>query len=136
VTRFVPGHPHAAMFDNVSFQPHTGNLVILEDGATDIVKDGVAQPRGNDIWMWLPDGDDDDVQTDGCIRIASLRDTDSEPTGFIFTASGETAFVSLQHRGTTPPTGALLKISGFRVQTHHRDRGDDDDFFSWHGHSN
>ena len=25
------------MFDNVAFQPHTGNLVVLEDGPTSII---------------------------------------------------------------------------------------------------
>ena len=44
----------------------------------------------------------------------------AEPTGFIFTGTGEEAFVTIQHRSTN--TGALLKISGFRV----RDRHDDD----------
>ena len=64
------------MFDNVAFQPHTGNLVILEDGPTSIVlPNGTAQPRGNDMWICLPDGDDDDTQSDGCVRFASLRDT-------------------------------------------------------------
>jgi secreted PhoX family phosphatase len=130
VTRFVAGNPEAAMFDNVDFQPNTGNLVMTEDGPTSIVKDGVEQPRGNDLWMCLPDGHDNDVQTDGCIRIASLRDTDSEPTGFIFTGSGESAFVSLQHRSTN--TGALLKISGFAAPQHHCERDKDDDFFVWH----
>jgi secreted PhoX family phosphatase len=62
--------------------------------------------------------------TDGCVRFASLRDTTSEPTGFIFTATGRTAFVNLQHRGIGQ--GALLEISGFRVDRdddrEHRDR--------------
>ena len=51
--------------------------------------------------------------SDGCVRFASLRDTTSEPTGFIFTASGRTAYVNLQHRGINH--GALVKITGFRV---------------------
>ena len=48
--------------------------------------------------------------SDGCVRFASLRDTTSEPTGFIFTASGRTAYVNLQHRGLKQ--GALVKITG------------------------
>jgi secreted PhoX family phosphatase len=119
VDRFVPGSHEAAMYDNVAFQPHTGNLVILEDGPTSIVlPSGTSQPRGNDMWICLPDGDDADVQTDGCVRFASLRDTSSEPTGFIFLASGEAGFVSLQHRAVDEAAGrgSLLLISGFKVR--------------------
>lgn len=119
VDRFIAGNPEAAMFDNVAFQPHTGNLVVLEDGPTSIVRaDGTTEPRGNDIWICLPDGADADTQTDGCVRLASLRDTTAEPTGFIFLGSGEEAFVSLQHRSIdeTNGRGSLLKISGFKVK--------------------
>jgi secreted PhoX family phosphatase len=107
------------MFDNVAFQPHTGNLVVLEDGPTSIVlPNGVSQPRGNDLWICLPDGDDDDVLSDGCVRFGSLRDTSSEPTGFIFLGSGEAGFVSLQHRDVDAANnrGSLLLISGFKVK--------------------
>ena len=40
------------MYDNVAFQPHTGNLVVLEDGSTDVVKSKnplVTELRGNDL---------------------------------------------------------------------------------------
>ena len=91
----------------------------LEDGATTIVNaSGQSEPRGNDMWICLPDGADDDNQTDGCVRFASLRDTTSEPSGFIFLASGEAAFVNLQHRASDEAAGrgSLIKISGFKVQ--------------------
>jgi hypothetical protein len=90
--------------------------VVLEDGPVEVLyADGrLRELRGNDIWLCLPDGDDNNVLSDGCIRIASLRDTDSEPTGFIFDASGERAFVNLQQRATGK--GALLMISGFKVK--------------------
>jgi secreted PhoX family phosphatase len=107
------------MPDNVAFQPHTGNLVVLEDGPTSSVRaDGTSQPRGNDLWICLPDGRDDDVMSDGCVRFASLRDTSSEPTGFIFLGSGEAAFVHLQHRNVdaTNHRGSLMMISGFKVR--------------------
>jgi secreted PhoX family phosphatase len=115
VTRMLNGHPQLAMPDNVAFQPATGRLIVLEDGPVEVLyADGSLRAlRGNDIWMCLPDGGDHDVLSDGCIRIASLRDTDAEPTGFIFDASGERAFVNLQHRATGQ--GALLMISGFHV---------------------
>jgi hypothetical protein len=111
----IAGDTDANHFDNVAFQPRTGNLIVLEDGAVEVVKsDGSTEMRGNDIWMLLPDGADRDVHSDGAIRILSLRDTDFEPTGFIFDASGENAYVHLQHRNTG--LGALLKISGFKVK--------------------
>lgn len=122
VERFVPGTGEGAMYDNVAFQPHTGNLVVLEDGPTSIVlQDGTSQPRGNDLWICLPDGDDDDVQSDGCVRFASLRDTSAEPTGFIFLGSGEAAFVNLQHRAVDEAAsrGSLLLITGFDVPHAH-----------------
>ena len=123
VTRFVAGNPDSNYFDNVAFQPKSGNLVVLEDGEVEVVKkDGTTELRGNDLWICLRDGADKDVMTDGCIRFASLRDTTSEPTGFIFTSSGHTAYVNLQHRGIGQ--GALLKVTGFRLP--HRDDDDHD----------
>jgi secreted PhoX family phosphatase len=121
VTRFVGGSQQAGMFDNVAFQPHTGNLVVLEDGPTSIVTPTGTEPRGNDLWMCLPDGDDDDTLSDGCVRFASVRDTTAEPTGFIFLGTGESALVNIQHRAVNDAAGAgnhgtLLKISGFKVR--------------------
>jgi secreted PhoX family phosphatase len=120
VERFIAGNPQANVFDNVAFQPGTGNLVVLEDGAINAVtslQPPQSELRGNDLWICLPDGADDDTQSDGCVRFASLRDTSSEPTGFIFLGSGEEAFVSLQHRSVDEANGrgSLLKISGFKI---------------------
>jgi len=124
VERFVTGSEERAMYDNVAFQPHTGNLVILEDGPVDVVKSAdplVTERRGNDLWICLPDGQDDDALTDGCVRFASIRDTSAEPTGFIFLGSGEEALVNIQHRAVNDQLGAgnhgaLVKISGFKVK--------------------
>ena len=127
------------MFDNVAFQPHTGNLVVLEDNSVTSVKrlnPLVTELRGNDLWICLPDGDDDDVLTDGCVRFASIRDTSAEPTGFIFLGSGEEAFVNIQHRAVNDALGntnhgALIKISGFKVKSHNGHGHDDDEDSSW-----
>jgi secreted PhoX family phosphatase len=137
VDRFITGSEERGMFDNVAFQPHTGNLVVLEDNSVTSVKSLnplVTELRGNDLWICLPDGDDDDVLSDGCVRFASIRDTTAEPTGFIFTGSGESAYVNIQHRGVNDGLGAtnhgaLVKISGFKVKPrHHHGHGDDDDW--------
>jgi hypothetical protein len=124
VDRFITGSEERGMFDNVAFQPHTGNLVVLEDNSVTSVKSlnpTVTELRGNDLWICLPDGADDDILSDGCVRFASVVDTTAEPTGFIFLGSGEEAFVSVQHRAVNDALGAgnhgaLLKISGFKVK--------------------
>ena len=118
VERFVAGDRQFNHFDNVAFQPFTGNLVVLEDGAVNVVTPSGIEQHGNDMFVCLPDGADRDLQSDGCVRFASLRDTTSEPSGFIFLASGEEAFVSLQHRSVDEShgRGSLLRISGFRVK--------------------
>jgi secreted PhoX family phosphatase len=137
VDRFITGSEERGMFDNVAFQPHTGNLVVLEDNSVTSVKSLnplVTELRGNDLWICLPDGDDDDVLSDGCVRFASIRDTTAEPSGFIFDGSGEAAYVNIQHRGFNDALGstnhgALIKISGFKVKHHrHHGHGDDDDW--------
>jgi len=135
VDRFVVGSEERGMFDNVAFQPHTGNLVVLEDNSVTSVKSlnpTVTELRGNDLWICLPDGDDDDVLSDGCVRFASIRDTSAEPTGFIFDATGESAYLNIQHRASNDALGpanhgALIKISGFKVKPHGRHGHDDDD---------
>ena len=125
------------MFDNVAFQPHTGNLVVLEDNSVTSVKSLnplVTELRGNDLWICLPDGDDDDVLTDGCVRFASIRDTSAEPSGFIFLGSGEVGL--REHSAPRPSTtasgtgnhGALIKISGFKVKSHGHDNDGDHDW--------
>jgi secreted PhoX family phosphatase len=108
VTRFVEGDTIANSFDNVAFQPGTGILYVIED-----------HPNG-DIWACLPDGGDRDNRTDGCIRILTVKDTSAEPTGFIFSADGMTAYVSIQHSddGNMPKfddygTDDILVITGF-----------------------
>jgi hypothetical protein len=135
VERFITGSEDRAMYDNVAFQPHTGNLVVLEDGAVEAVtrlSPLTSQLRGNDLWICLPDGTDADALTDGCVRFASIRDTSAEPSGFIFLGSGEEAFVNIQHRAYNDSLdkghrGALVKISGFKARSHgDRDRDDRD----------
>ena len=108
INRFVEGDEELNAPDNLAFQPNTGILYVIEDNAN------------GDIWACLPDGSDRDVKTDGCIRILSVKDSSAEPTGFIFTADGKTAYVSVQHSadGHMPsvdgyPTDDVLVITGF-----------------------
>ncbi|MEX0860770.1 MAG: alkaline phosphatase PhoX, partial [Cucumibacter sp.] len=83
--RFVEGDPDFNSMDNLAFQPGTGILYVIEDH------------ENGDIFACLPDGGDRDIKTDGCIKMLSVKDSSAEPTGFIFTPDGMTAYVSIQH---------------------------------------
>ncbi len=111
VNRFVEGDRDFNSFDNLDFQPGTGNLYVIED-----------HPNG-DIFACLPDGADRDIKTDGCVKMLSVKDSSAEPTGFIFSNDGATAYVSIQHSDdTTMPkmddyaTDDVIKITGFKVK--------------------
>ncbi len=108
INRFIEGDTEFNSFDNLDFQPGTGILYVAEDHLN------------GDIWACLPDGADRDVKSDGCIRVVSVKDSSAEPTGFIFDASGKTAYLSIQHSDDSAMpkvdgyrTDDLLKISGF-----------------------
>jgi secreted PhoX family phosphatase len=115
VNRLVEGDPRFNSFDNLAFQPYSGNLYILEDHAF------------GEIIACLPDGADRDIKSDGCIAVASVTDPQAEPTGLVFDASGGTAYVVLQHGeqaselldfDSNPADGTtddLIRIEGFGV---------------------
>jgi hypothetical protein len=114
--RFVEGDRDFNSFDNLAFQPRTNNLYVIED-----------HPNG-DVFACLPDGKDRDIKTDGCVKMLSVKDSSAEPTGFMFDASGNKAYVSIQHSndGNMPlvddyPTDDVLVITGFknRSRRHH-----------------
>jgi len=112
VNRFVEGATDFNSFDNLAFQPATGNLYVIEDH------------NNGDIFACLPDGADRDIKSDGCVKILSVKDTSAEPTGFFFSADGRTAFVSIQHSydSLMPKlddygTDDILMITGFKVKT-------------------
>jgi hypothetical protein len=109
VTRFLEGDGDFNSFDNLAFQPGSGNLYVVEDH------------DNGDVLACLPDGTDRDRRSDGCVRVASVRDSSAEPTGLIFTADGKTAYLVIQHSDDRHmpavdghPTDDVLKISGFR----------------------
>jgi secreted PhoX family phosphatase len=111
VNRFVEGDTDFNSFDNLAFQPGTGNLYVIEDH------------NNGDIFACLPDGMDRDIKTDGCVKMLSVKDSSAEPTGFLFDASGRTAYVSIQHSDDTNMplvdgyrSDDVLKITGFKVK--------------------
>jgi len=111
VNRFVEGDTDFNSFDNLDFQPKTGNLYVIEDH------------DNGDIFACLPDGMDRDIKTDGCVKILSVKDSSAEPTGFLFSADGRTAYVSIQHSDDTNMplvdgyrTDDVLKITGFKLK--------------------
>lgn len=108
VTRFIVGNPDMNSPDSFEFQPGTGMHYVIEDH------------NNGDIWACLPDGEDRDVMSDGCIKVISVVDKSAEPTGFFFSADGKTAYLSIQHSSDAEglendgyPTDDLLKITGF-----------------------
>lgn len=116
VNRFIEGDEDFNSFDNLAFQPTTGNLYVIED-----------HPNG-DVFACLPDGEDRDIKSDGCIKIMSVKDSSAEPSGFVFSDDGKTAYVSIQHSNDAEmpsfdgyQTDDVLKITGFKVNKEHKD---------------
>jgi secreted PhoX family phosphatase len=107
VQYLVVGSPAYAMPDNIAYQPGRGNWIVHEDADTTYL-----QPHNNDLWGCLPDGADEDVLSDGCIRIATLNDLTAEWSGGIFDAGGARFFVSVQHN--ISGKGVVLEITGWR----------------------
>jgi len=110
VNRLLEGDMDMNQHDNIEFQPLTGNVYVIEDNAN------------GDIFACLPDGTDRDIKSDGCIKILSVKDSSTEPTGFKFTPNGRTAYLSIQHSNDANMplvddyrTDDLLKITGFRI---------------------
>lgn len=106
---FIEGDKQFNSFDNLDFQAGRKNLHVVEDF-----------PNG-DIWSCLQDGRDRDLESDGCIRWLSVKDSSGEPTGIIFDATGKTAYVAISHTDDSAmpkvggfPTDDLLKITGFK----------------------
>ena len=107
--RFVEGDADFNSVDNLAFQPGSGIMYVIEDHAN------------GDIFACLPDGEDRDVKTDGCVKVLSVKDSSAEPTGLIFSADGTTAYLSIQHSDDANmpkvddyPTDDILKITGFK----------------------
>ncbi|MDT8407900.1 MAG: DUF839 domain-containing protein [Methylococcales bacterium] len=108
VNRFIEGTPDMNQPDNLAFQPGTGILYVIEDN-----------PNG-DVWACLPDGDDRDIKSDGCIKVMSVVDASAEPTGLFFSDDGKTAYLSIQHSDDAEgtqfdgfDTDDVLRITGF-----------------------
>jgi secreted PhoX family phosphatase len=111
VNRLVEGDLDFNSFDNLDFQPVTGNVYVIEDH------------DNGDIFACLPDGADRDIKSDGCVKMLSVNDSSAEPTGFLFSEDGKTAYVSIQHSDDANmplvdgyATDDVIKITGFRVK--------------------
>jgi hypothetical protein len=103
----VLGSPEFSMPDNIDYQRSRGNWIIHEDGETTFER-----PHNNDLWSCLDDGRDDDLQSDGCLRIATLNDLTAEWTGGFFDPTGQHFYVSIQHNKTG--FGVVIDITGWR----------------------
>jgi hypothetical protein len=114
VNRFVEGDLDFNSFDNLAFQPKTGNLYVIEDH------------DNGDVFACLRDGADRDIESDGCVRVLSVKDSSAEPTGFLFAPDGCTAYLSIQHSddGLMPlfddyATDDVVEITGFEPKGCH-----------------
>ncbi len=112
VTRFVQGNPHLRMLDNLDFDPATGNLWINMDAATSAENEAFGN---DDVWVCLPDGEDDDLLTDGCARAITLLDGEAEFSGITFLPDGSGFYQHLQHRAqegdATPGTSEMILVT-------------------------
>ncbi|MBI5040055.1 MAG: DUF839 domain-containing protein [Gammaproteobacteria bacterium] len=111
VNRFVEGDLDFNSFDNVAFQPGTGNLYVIEDH------------DNGDVFACLQDGADHDIKSDGCVKMLSVKPSEAEPTGFLFSNDGRTAFVSIQHTNDANmpkvddyATDDVIMITGFKMK--------------------
>jgi secreted PhoX family phosphatase len=104
----VLGFRDFGMPDNIDIQPGRGNFLVEEDGEGPTYP----EPRNNDIWDCLDDGDDADSLSDGCIKVMTLNDLTAESTGGVFDGSGRHYYVSIQHNITGH--GVILEVSGWR----------------------
>ncbi|MFQ5510104.1 MAG: alkaline phosphatase PhoX [Leptospirillia bacterium] len=113
--RFVEGDARLNSVDNLGVDAVRNNLAIIEDH------------KYGEVFSCLSDGADRDIKSDGCIALLSVVDPAAEPTGFMFDASGQVAFINLQH-GEQPAslldfnsnpvngqTDDLLMITGFEL---------------------
>ncbi len=112
INRFIAGNSDFNALDNFSFQANTNIHYVIEDNSN------------GDIWACLPDGDDRDTMTDGCIKFLSLVDGTAEPTGFEFDETGTVAYFFIQHSDDAEgtdfdgyPTDDLVKVTGFKIPT-------------------
>src|SRR5262245_48000244 len=95
------------MPDNIAFQPGRGNVLLHEGADTPL-----EVTHNNAPWACLPDGPDQLLLSDGCIRVGTLNDLTAEWTGGIFDATGSRFFVSVQHNISGAAT--ILEIDGWR----------------------
>jgi hypothetical protein len=108
VWRFIVGNQQLNQPDNLEINPKNGLVYVIEDN-----------PNG-DVWSCLPDGSDADEMSDGCVRILSIADTSAEPTGFILSPDGNSAYLNIQHSNDKDmakfdgyATDDMIKITGF-----------------------
>jgi secreted PhoX family phosphatase len=116
VTPFVIGNPQLRMPDNLDFQPGTGILYVNMDATTSAENPAFTN---DDVWACLPDGDDSDTLSDGCVRVMSLLDGAAEFTGITFLGDGTRFLIHVQHRTqdgrAVPHTTDEILVSGLKL---------------------
>jgi hypothetical protein len=132
IFKFIPSVPFSGSnaITNLDQSPLTaGNVYAMQVSCQPDVQQygqgcevGHAAPNG-DIFACLRDGKDRDFESDGCVKLLSVKDSSAEPTGFVFASDGRTAYLSIQHSDDTNmpdlddyATDDVLKISGFQLR--------------------
>ena len=95
------------MPDNIAFQPGRGQLRSCTRTPRRRSKARTTTTCGTAC----PTAPDQDLLSDGCVRIATLNDLTAEWTGGIFDASGTHFYVSIQHNISGKAT--ILDITGW-----------------------
>ncbi len=115
VQQFLTGNAELNQPDNIEFQPKTGIVYVILDTPR---VNGTSVP--GDVWACLRDGADLGFETDGCVRVMTVKTAGSEPTGLRFNAAGTRAYLDIQHSPNNPNTALdeasfdeMLVIDGF-----------------------
>jgi hypothetical protein len=110
VTRFLQGDGDFNSFTHLAFQPGSGILYVAEAAAN------------GDIFACLTDGADRDLETDGCVRAVSLKESGAVPGSFAFTADGKSLLFSIKGSNDAfmplvegSATDDVLLLTGFEV---------------------
>ncbi|MCC2113960.1 MAG: hypothetical protein KDJ16_18135, partial [Hyphomicrobiales bacterium] len=107
---FVYGDTGFGAFASLAVQPLRGNVFIGEETAN------------GDVVACLADGADANTRSDGCVRVAALKDASAAVRGLVFAPDGMTLYLAAggSDDANMPgsdsfPTDDILKLTGFRL---------------------
>ncbi len=109
LSRFVDGDAGFNGFASLAVQPLRGNFIIGEETAN------------GDVIACLADGADGNDRSDGCVRVAALKDISAAVRGLVFSPDGTTLYLAAGGSDDADmpgsdsfPTDDILRLTGFR----------------------